>query len=553
VTTTSTASAAPSSTSPATHHLLIDRHVIVALEGADAVGKSAHCARLVDHLKGLCPVGLASFEHPAPPRPSATLVERAVWYATRRAILGESVVGSQTPMLVVSNRWWWSTTMLGCFQPEAVPIAEAEEAAWKATPAVPVVTVLLDAPDDVLDARIAARAREGLASSIDADARQPTLRLAYRAAAGLGGWPVVQTEGDFEAAALRVLRAVIAALITAGHARLVALPAAPFAPPRWRPRGERTRLAAPAVQRASGMKPYIGITGVVTPGDVATIRACVPLVPPSHRLMAGILVSAKTLVGGATTSRRYPDASRVESLLAACADAGAWPVVHYNSRAEEGVFGVELAMLRERFPSMRGLQLNVTNPQPFPVEAFARQNRGVELILQVNRAAMPSLASTRAGDTYDRHCARCLVADEVSAYAARYYGVAHLLLDASAGEGVPLDHDLAGTVIGRNGDEWRDRGRRVGIAGRLGPDSADALASVAMALKVAAANRVLCTDGADRFEVTLADLSYDSETGVRSPVADPTPGEQHQDALDNAKARAWVALAARAVRGESIV
>lgn len=230
-----TTTPAPPSTTPATHHLLIDHHVIVALEGADAVGKSAHYARLVEHLKGLCPVGLASFEHPSPPRPAPSLVERAVWYTTRRAILGESVVGSQTPMLVVSNRWWWSTTMLGCFQPEAVPIAEAEELAWKATPAIPVVTVLLDAPDEVLDARIAARVHEGRASPIDADARQPTLRLAYRAAARLGGWPVVQTEGDFEAAALRVLRAVIGVLIVAGHARLVALPAALFAPPAEAP------------------------------------------------------------------------------------------------------------------------------------------------------------------------------------------------------------------------------------------------------------------------------------------------------------------------------
>lgn len=216
---------------PPTHRLFIDRNVIVALEGADAVGKSAHAGRLVEHLKSLCPVGLASFVHPPPPQRAPTLFERAVWYATRRAILGESVTCSRVPILVVSNRWWWSTTMLACFQPEVLPIAEAEESAWKAAPAVPVVTVLLDAPDEVLDARVAERAREGRASPIDADARQPTLRLAYRAAANLGGWPVVTTEGDFEATALRVLRAVIGALIAAGHARLVALPVALAAPP----------------------------------------------------------------------------------------------------------------------------------------------------------------------------------------------------------------------------------------------------------------------------------------------------------------------------------
>jgi hypothetical protein len=41
----------------------------------------------------------------------------------------------------------------------------------------------------------------------------------------------------------------------------------------------------------------IGITGFAAPGDVDTARACVARVPAERRLLAGVLVSAKTLRG----------------------------------------------------------------------------------------------------------------------------------------------------------------------------------------------------------------------------------------------------------------
>lgn len=304
----------------------------------------------------------------------------------------------------------------------------------------------------------------------------------------------------------------------------------------------------PAQRRPVSLaRAYIGITGIVTDADVDTARACARLVPPSHRLMAGVLVSAKTLRGQSTTSRRYPAFDRVETLLRELLLAGCWPVVHYNTRATDANFAAELGLLVDTLPSMRGLQLNVVAPCPDVVSRFAAAHRSVEVVLQVNRAAMLSLPTTQTGDAYDRHVACCAVADEVSEYVARYGRIAHVLLDASGGEGRALNTSLAGTIIGRNGDEWRDRGCHAGIAGGFGPDSNDTLASVAVALKVAAANRAMCSDGADRFEVALADLSFDAESGVRSPVADPAPGEKHQDALDADKARAWVSLVASAV------
>lgn len=266
-------------------------------------------------------------------------------------------------------------------------------------------------------------------------------------------------------------------------------------------------------------KPYIGITGVVTPADVATIASCVALLPPSHRLMAGVLVSAKTLRGEWATSRRYPHASQVDALLTACADAGAWPVVHYNTRAEGEVLGFELALLSSRlFPAMRGLQLNVARPDPAVVSEFAARHSAVEVIVQVNRAAL--------GDDP-------VPADAVL-YANGYVGARHALLDLSGGRGAAVDASFAARVT----QAWRLLGAatRLGVAGGLGPDAGGALATLREAV------------GADWF----ASLSFDAESGVRSPVADPTPGEKHQDALDADKARAWVRVAADAVTSAAV-
>ncbi len=263
--------------------------------------------------------------------------------------------------------------------------------------------------------------------------------------------------------------------------------------------------------------PYIGITGIVTPGDVATIASCVALAPASHRLMAGVLVSAKTLRGERVTSRRYPHASRVEALLAGCAEAGAWPVVHYNTRAEGEVFGLELALLCSLFPSLRGVQLNVATPDHRVVADFVRSHPGVEVIVQINRAAL---------------CATPRPVDAIH-YANAYDSAHHALLDLSGGTGAPVDGSLAARIARAWGAF--NVGPRLGVAGSLGPGAGESLA----ALRDDA--------GAEAF----AALSFDTETGVRSPVADPTPGEKHQDALDADKARAWVALAARAIRGEA--
>lgn len=232
-------------------------------------------------------------------------------------------------------------------------------------------------------------------------------------------------------------------------------------------------------------KRYIGITGIVTHADVDTIAACAALLPPDIRLMAGVLVSSKTLTGEPTESRRYPTLTEAMYLLSGLSDF-AWPVVHYNTRATGLDLRMEIMELLAFLPEARGIQLNVAAPNPDMVARAMLDHPDVELILQVNRASVPS----------------GLVSD-VHAYVAKY-SAQHALLDRSGGTGKSLDVSWMAAVLPGLA-AWA----RPAVAGGLGPDSGPVVASLPGGL-----------------------FSVDAESRSRVPVSDPIDGAKHQDRLD---------------------
>lgn len=263
-------------------------------------------------------------------------------------------------------------------------------------------------------------------------------------------------------------------------------------------------------------RPYIGITGIVNTDDVFTIASCVGVAAQSHRLMAGVLVSSKTLRGEATANLRYPPFGAVDTLLAQCNDLGAWPVVHFNTRED---LALCLGALATALPSMRGLQLNVeTWPTPDLLAHFRKMRPDVEVILQYRGATTTDALVRLAVEMSD------------------YEGVMDfVLVDGSMGSGKALaavDAEMSVEAI-HNGDGCVFDGIGLALAGGLGPDAAPMLASL-------------------RREVGrkhMARVSLDAESGVRVPVVDPVAGEKGQDRLDRERALAWVKVAAEAVAG----
>lgn len=276
-------------------------------------------------------------------------------------------------------------------------------------------------------------------------------------------------------------------------------------------------------------QPYVGVTGFM-PDDVPTAQACIAVVhelAPSHRFMAGVLVSATTLRAAPTASRRYPSIRDVDTLLTRCAEAGAWPVVHYNTRATGDDFAAELRVLKNLCPSMRGLQLNIVCPDRAVVREFAYAHENVEVILQINQASLDAIRRPPAlyGFPWD--------------YVERYAGIRHALLDASAGTGKAFDADRTGERIMECYDQWDRYMIRGGVAGGLGPDCGPMLDDLRDAM--------LGQEGDP--DIELRELSFDMESNVRVPVDNPTPGAKHQDRLDHDKAVAGVRAVCKAIRG----
>ncbi len=262
-------------------------------------------------------------------------------------------------------------------------------------------------------------------------------------------------------------------------------------------------------------QPYIGITGIASLEDVETILACCKIVSAAartHRVMAGVLVSAKTLRGEPTTNRRYPTIDAAEGLLLNSRYAYAWPVVHYNTRATGDAFREELRALTERCPSMRGLQLNVVSPDPDVVSRFASEHPRIEVILQVNRSAFGTEP----------------VPADALIYARDYPAASHALIDLSGGRGADIDTEFAARVV----RAWHHPAR-VGVAGGLGPNAGATLRALRDEL------------GAELF----AELSFDAESRVRSLVEDPIEGEKYQDKLDRGKALAYTDVIVSSMQG----
>lgn len=229
------------------------------------------------------------------------------------------------------------------------------------------------------------------------------------------------------------------------------------------------------------MRKYIGITGFADESDHETARVCAAMMPAGWRFMAGVLVSAKTLRGETSERRRYPNIEEVPPIVEALRANGAWPVAHFNTRAETGtkLLG-QLGELMAFAPGIAGIQLNIVRPDLEALRVFKNCYPMVELIVQANRSAFGG--APRAADAI--------------AYAREYADVAsHVLLDLSGGVGAPLDVELAKATA----REWRLRAS-LGVAGGLDASTVSALRGLPVSCD--AETRVRTAD--DRLDDTLA-------------------------------------------------
>ncbi len=189
-----------------------------------------------------------------------------------------------------------------------------------------------------------------------------------------------------------------------------------------------------------GRKPYVGVTGFTACEQVEEVLKVFPKLTGKTMgdweqlpvmLMAGVLVSSKTMRGGINRwPERYPEIGKVEEIIPH--DPRVLGLIHFNTDAED--IASELKDLFDilGYPkNIDGVQLNVPWPEPAEVREFWHQyfrdsgDHEPYIVLQVGEDAF---AMTNHDPT------------TLSVWLHDYQGIVdYVLLDPSGGEGKRFD------------------------------------------------------------------------------------------------------------------
>ena len=245
-------------------------------------------------------------------------------------------------------------------------------------------------------------------------------------------------------------------------------------------------------------EPYVSVTGITALSEILPLIRCNSGAKNSHRLIAGILMSSRTLAGleNEHRPRRYADRNMFERLCI-FRDPRIEFVVHYSCKEPRHHLIQDIdTMMTAVGPNIAGFQLNMTWPDLSLLDTlhdmFGRENK--RWILQIGQKALEEIGYNaevlveRVGEWY-----LPLVTD--------------VLLDLSAGEGVPLDADKLRPFLEAF---RREPNIGTGVAGKLGPKTLHLLGD-------------LC--------VEFPRLSLDSESEIR---------DRRMDIFDIDAAQSWV-------------
>lgn len=179
---------------------------LVVFEGPDASGKTVQTSAVARVLRAQG-IDADWWNHPTPTVCDArTPWSLALYYAAARARLAGSIAANQGRAVLIVDRWHYSATaaLRGADKPYDAFLAELAIAEACALPR-PALTIVLTAPGDLLDVRLA---RRGELRPRDATG----VRTAYEVMARGMGWPVVQTDRPRDVVTHELVAMVLARL-----------------------------------------------------------------------------------------------------------------------------------------------------------------------------------------------------------------------------------------------------------------------------------------------------------------------------------------------------
>lgn len=228
-------------------------------------------------------------------------------------------------------------------------------------------------------------------------------------------------------------------------------------------------------------KPYIGITGFMTRGEVEDMLNLMP--SSSNRLlMVGVLASWKTLYDN-KVSGRYPSIKNISKIFVS--HPLALNLIHYNTRNMEDLCDQLVSLTMFGGKNLHGFQLNFTWP-PIPELAEYRSICRDNIIVMV--------ITSQAFEFEDAKRSPRLLASRIEDYKGL---VDYVLLDRSGGCGMPLDTAFMREYL--NVLYAKDLDMGIGIAGGLSENTLNLV-------------EPLIAD--------FPDLSFDAEDKLRNPHDD---------------------------------
>jgi hypothetical protein len=217
------------------------------------------------------------------------------------------------------------------------------------------------------------------------------------------------------------------------------------------------------------MRPYIGITGFTTEDELRRVALCYLGTTWDPFLMAGILVSSKTLRGLPNKwPQRYPAISEARRMMSTSADLpDAKLFVHYNMSSVHRGYDLltELLAMVGIFgqKALSGFQLNMVWPSAGVLSKFLDLTDGhFRMILQVGETAWGQCTGTEGLVTRLRQ------------YVPSVNVIDYVLLDPSGGLGKEMDVNKIADSVAAIYDAGLPFG--VGIAGGLSDENVERIA-----------------------------------------------------------------------------
>ena len=140
-------------------------------------------------------------------------------------------------------------------------------------------------------------------------------------------------------------------------------------------------------------KPYVGVTGPVTVGEVESLvgefsRAGYSM-GSTHLPMVGFLVSYQTLNGQAINNRRYPPIGELRALVSQTSGR-AFPMVHYSSR-EKATLADQVSQVFDGLYEeglCRAVQFNITWPDVRQIELVKERFPEMQVVFAASGRVM---------------------------------------------------------------------------------------------------------------------------------------------------------------------